>query len=70
MAETLGQGGSNRVVVSGVDIPFADLVVLIVKVVLASIPAYFIMFIFFSILFAIFGSMLMGMVGLGARSMF
>jgi len=64
MTDPYGQGSSGRVVVSGVDIPFGDLVTLILKVMLASIPAYIIMLILFSILFGIFGGMLMGLGGM------
>lgn len=55
--------GSGRVVITGVDIPFGELVVLIIKFVLASIPAYIILFILFMILGAIFGGIFAGMMG-------
>jgi hypothetical protein len=64
MAESYG-GGPNRVVITGVEMSFGDLVVFILKVMLASIPAYIILFIIFSILFAVFGSVLAGLVGMG-----
>lgn len=52
------------------DIPFGDLVVLIIKFTFASIPAYFIMgvimVIFWVIAAGIFGALFGGMAGLGA----
>lgn len=51
----------NPVVVSGVDIPFMDLVGLLIKLALASIPATFVLsFIFFGVglaLAALFGGL-------------
>ena len=57
--------GDGRVVITGVQIPFGDLVMLIIKVVLASIPAYIILFVIFMILGVIFGGMFAGLMGLG-----
>ncbi len=55
----------GRVVITGVQIPFGDMVVLILKFVLASIPAYIVIFIFIGILSAIFGGLLTGLMGAG-----
>jgi hypothetical protein len=64
---SLPGNGDNRVVVTGVDIPFGDLVVLIIKFVLASIPAYIILFIFLMIISAIFGGLFAGLMHSGLR---
>lgn len=61
--------GDSRVVITGVDIPFGEMVVLIVKVALASIPAYIILFILFAILGMIFGGIFAGMLGVGGAFM-
>ncbi|BDY11763.1 hypothetical protein [Hydrogenimonas cancrithermarum] len=45
----------NRVIVSGLDIPFWDLVWFMVKLALASIPALFIIYLIFAFLGMIFG---------------
>ena len=64
MAEQYGGAVSNRVVITGVDMSFGEMVVLILKVMLASIPAYIILFIIFSIFMALFGgAMMAGMLG-------
>lgn len=55
------QGGG--VVITGVDIPFGDLVVLIIKVMFASIPAYLILFVIFSIIGVVFGGLFAAMLG-------
>lgn len=62
MSESYGRAaGSNHVVITGVNIPFGELVVLILKVMLASIPAYIILFIIFSILMTVFGGLFTGL---------
>jgi hypothetical protein len=68
-AGTTGPGGRNNVVITDVDIPFGRLVGLILKVMLASIPAYIILFIFFAILSAMFSGLILGLVGLGSSGM-
>jgi hypothetical protein len=50
----------SKVVITGLEIPFGDLVILIIKVTLASIPAYLILLTVFGILIVLFGG------GLGA----
>jgi len=45
----------KEVIIKGVDIPFMDLVVLLVKLALAAIPAMFIIYFVFSFLTMIFG---------------
>jgi len=45
------------VIIKGVDIPFADLVVLLVKLALASIPAMFVIYFVFAFMTMIFGGM-------------
>jgi hypothetical protein len=52
----------TRVVITGVDIPFGELVMLILKVMLASIPAYIVLVIIFVIFAAIFGGIFGGMI--------
>ena len=54
-------------VVTGVDMSFGDLVLFILKVMLASIPAYIILFILFAILATVFGGLFAGLVGMGMR---
>lgn len=61
--------GRNNVVVTDVDIPFGRLVGLILKVMLASIPAYIILFIIFAILSAMFSGLILGLIGLGGSGM-
>ncbi len=53
------QENKTEVKITGVDIPFLDLVVLIVKIALASIPAIFIIWFVFAILGMIFGGTFM-----------
>ena len=65
MSEAYGRAKDNRVVITGVDMDFGQLVVFILKVMLASIPAYIILFIIFGILFAVFGSILSGLLRMG-----
>ena len=47
----------KKVIIKGVDIPFIDLVVLLIKLALASIPAMFVIYFVFAIFTAIFGGM-------------
>ena len=61
-----GAPGRNHVVITDVDIPFGRLVALILKVMIASIPAYIILFIFFVVLSAMFSGLILGLVGLGS----
>ncbi len=46
---------SRKIVISGVDIPFVDLVFLLVKIVLASIPAMIIIYFIFALFTMLFG---------------
>lgn len=62
---TTRPAGDGRVVITGVQIPFGEMVMLIIKMVLASIPAYIILFIIFLILGTIFGGMFAAMMGGG-----
>jgi hypothetical protein len=45
----------KKIIISGIDIPFMDLVVLLIKLALASIPAMIVIFGFISLMSAIFG---------------
>jgi len=45
----------KKIIISGIDIPFMDLVVLLIKLALASIPAMIVIFGFISVMSAIFG---------------
>ena len=45
----------KRVIINGIDIPFMDLVVLLIKLALASIPAMIVIFGFISLMSTIFG---------------
>ena len=65
MSEAYGRAKDNRVVITGVDMDFGQLVVFILKVMLASIPAYIILILFFAMLAGIFGGVLAGLAGLG-----
>ena len=47
----------TKVKITGVDIPFWDLVVLIVKIALASIPALFVVWFVFMLFGLVFGGM-------------
>jgi hypothetical protein len=47
----------NRVVISGLDIPFWDLVWFMVKLALASIPALFIIYFIFAVMGMLFGGL-------------
>ncbi len=46
---------SRKIVISGIDIPFVDLVFLLVKIVLASIPAMIIVYFIFALFTMLFG---------------
>ena len=45
----------KKIIISGIDIPFMDLVILLVKLAFASIPAMVVIFVVFGILSALFG---------------
>ena len=45
----------KKVIINGIDIPFMDLVVLLIKLALASIPAMIVIFGFISLMSTIFG---------------
>ncbi|KYJ87239.1 hypothetical protein [Sulfurovum riftiae] len=45
----------KKVIINGIDIPFMDLVVLLIKLALASIPAMIVIFGFLSLMSTIFG---------------
>jgi len=47
----------KKVIIKGVDIPFIDLVVLLVKLALAAIPALFVIYFVFALFTMIFGGM-------------
>jgi len=47
----------KKVIIKGVDIPFIDLVVLLIKLALAAIPALFVIYFVFAIFTMIFGGM-------------
>lgn len=52
-----GRGaGPGEVVITGVNIPFGEMVVLIIKIMFAAIPAYIIMFVIFMVLFGLLGA--------------
>lgn len=46
---------NKKIVIKGIDIPFMDLVVLLVKLAFAAIPAIIVIFTVFGILSALFG---------------
>jgi hypothetical protein len=50
--------GPEQVVITGVDIPFGRMVMLILKVMIASIPAYILLMIIFLLIFGVLGGML------------
>jgi hypothetical protein len=50
--------GADQVVITGVEIPFGRMVMLILKVMIASIPAYILLMIIFVVIFALLGGML------------
>jgi len=45
----------KKVIIKGVDIPFMDLVMLLVKLALAAIPAMFIIYVVFALFSIVFG---------------
>jgi len=47
----------TEVIIRGVDIPFIDLVLLLVKLALASIPAMFVIYFVFAFMTMLFGGM-------------
>ncbi len=47
----------EKIIIAGLDIPFWDLVWLMVKIALASIPAIFILYFFFAFLGILFGGL-------------
>ena len=49
------EDNSRKIVINGVDIPFVDLVVLLVKLAFASIPAMIVVFTVFGLLSTLFG---------------
>jgi len=51
------QEQDTKIIISGIDIPFWDLVVFIVKFTLASIPALFIIWFVFMLFGMVFGGM-------------
>ncbi len=57
------QENKTEVKITGVDIPFLDLVVFIVKIALASIPALFVLWFVFAIFGMLFGGTFMFMHG-------
>lgn len=57
--------GLNHIKIANVNMPFISLVGFIIKVALASIPAYIILFIVLGLLFAVFGGTLAGLMSLG-----
>ena len=46
---------TRKIVIKGIDIPFMDLVILLVKLAFAAIPAMIIIFTLFAILSSLFG---------------
>ena len=46
---------SKKIMISGIDIPFVDLVLLLVKIALASIPAMIIVYFVFALFTTLFG---------------
>lgn len=50
----------TAVTITGIDIPFGDLVVLIIKLALASIPAYLLLMVVAMIVMGIFGTLFGG----------
>lgn len=58
-----GNGVPNEVVVTDIQMSFVSMVVFMVKWVIASIPAFIILFIIFSVVAAIFGGTVLGLSG-------
>ena len=54
---------SKKVILSGLEIPFWDLVWFMVKLALASVPALFILYFIFSLLTMLFGGMMHLIIG-------
>lgn len=54
---TVQRTGPEQVVITNVDIPFGRMVMLILKVMIASIPAYILLMIIFLAIFAVLGGM-------------
>ena len=50
------ENSDKKMVIKGIDIPFMDLVVLLVKLAFASIPAMIVVFTVFGLLSTLFGS--------------
>lgn len=48
---------NKKIVIKGIDIPFIDLVILLVKLAFAAIPAMMIIFVLFGLLSSLFGGM-------------
>ncbi|RUM74396.1 MAG: hypothetical protein DSZ10_01625 [Sulfurovum sp.] len=51
------ENDKKDVIIKGVDIPFVDLVILLVKLALASIPSMFVIYFVFAFMTMIFGGM-------------
>jgi hypothetical protein len=51
------ENDKQDVIIKGMDIPFMDLVILLVKLALASIPAMFVIYFVFAFMTMIFGGM-------------
>ena len=49
------ENNNKKIIISGIDIPFTDLVVLLVKLAFAAIPAIIIIFGLFALLSMLFG---------------
>jgi len=49
------ENNNKKIIISGIDIPFTDLVVLLVKLAFAAIPAIIIIFGLFAVLSMLFG---------------
>jgi len=61
----LTKDGLVRATITGIDIPFGDLIVLLVKLALAAIPAAIILFIIGTLISAAFAILGIGLAGLG-----
>jgi len=53
------ESDNKKIVITGIDIPFIDLVILLVKLALASIPAMVIIFTILGVLSMLFNGMFM-----------
>jgi len=49
------ENSDKKIIINGIDIPFMDLVVLLVKLAFASIPAMVVVFVIFGLLSTLFG---------------